>query len=108
MSELIRIAPSSSLFGFGALSKLPDELSARDFRRILIITDPQISTNGILDQALKLLKGPFEIERFDEAPAEPHSSDVNGQKEKFGSDFDALLAIGGGSSMDFAKALTIL
>jgi alcohol dehydrogenase class IV len=108
MSELIRIAPSPSLLGFGALSKLPDELSARDFRRILIITDPQISANGILDQVLTLLKGPFEIERFEGVPAEPHSTDVDGQKEKFGSDFDALLAIGGGSSMDFAKALTIL
>jgi alcohol dehydrogenase class IV len=54
------------------------------------------------------LKGPFEIERFEEVPAEPHCTDVDGQKEKFGSDFDALLAIGGGSSMDFAKALTIL
>ena len=108
MSELVRIAPSPSLFGFGALSKLPDELSARDFRRILIITDPQISANGILDQVLMLLKGSFEIERFEEVPAEPHSTDVDGQKEKFRSDFDALLAIGGGSSMDFAKALTIL
>lgn len=108
MSELIRIAPSPSLFGFGTLSKLPGELSARNLRRILIITDPQISANGILDQVLTLLKGPFEIKRFEEVPAEPHSMDVDGQKEKFGSDFDALLAVGGGSSMDFAKALSIL
>ena len=108
MSELIRIALSPSLFGFGALSKLPDELRARDFRRILIITDPQISANGILDQVLTLLKGSFEIERFEETPAEPHSTDVDRQKEKFQSDFDTLLAIGGGSCMDFAKALAIL
>ncbi|HSB05571.1 MAG TPA: iron-containing alcohol dehydrogenase [Thermodesulfobacteriota bacterium] len=108
MSELIRIAPSPSLFGFGTLSKLPGELSARNLRRILIITDPQISANGILDQVLTLLKGPFEIKRFEEVPAEPHSTDVDGQKEKFGSDFDALLAVGGGSSMDFAKALSLL
>jgi len=108
MSELIRIALSPSLFGFGALSKLPDELRARDFRRILIITDPQISANGILDQVLTLLKGSFEIERFEETPAEPHSTDVDRQKEKFHSEFDTLLAIGGGSCMDFAKALAIL
>ena len=84
MSELIRIALSPSLFGFGALSKLPNELRARDFRRILIITDPQISANGILDQVLTLLKGSFEIERFEETPAEPHSTDVDRQKENFG------------------------
>ena len=108
MSEVIRIAFSPSLFGFGALSKLPDELRARNFRRILIITDPQISADGILDRVLTLLKGSFEIERFEEVPAEPHSTDVDRQKERFQSDFDALLAIGGGSCMDFAKALSIL
>jgi alcohol dehydrogenase class IV len=108
MSEVIRIAISPSLFGFGALSKLPDELRARNFRRILIITDPQISADGILDRVLTLLKGSFEIERFEKVPAEPHSTDVDRQKERFQSDFDALLAIGGGSCMDFAKALSIL
>ena len=108
MSELIRMAPSPSLLGFGALSKLPDELSARGFRRLLIITDPQISASGILDQILMLLKSPVEIERFEEVPAEPQSTDIDRQKENFGSDFDALLAVGGGSCMDFAKALAIL
>jgi alcohol dehydrogenase class IV len=108
MSDLIRIAPSPSLLGFGALSKLPGELSARKFRRILIVTDPQISANGILEQVLTLLKHPFEIEQFEQVPSEPHSVDVDRQKERVGSDFDALLAIGGGSSMDFAKALAIL
>ncbi len=108
MSQLIRIAPSPSVLGFGALSRLPDELAARGLKRILVITDPQISTNGILDQVLVLLKTPFKIERFEDVPAEPHSTDIDRQKENFGSDFDALLAVGGGSSMDFAKALAIL
>lgn len=108
MSEIITFSPSASLFGFGALKKLPDELESRGFKRVLIITDPQIARVGILQKVLDLLKGSFDVEVFDGAPTEPHSSDVDKQKQRFGSDFDALLGLGGGSSMDFAKALTII
>ncbi|MBP1714186.1 MAG: hypothetical protein H6Q42_2389 [Deltaproteobacteria bacterium] len=108
MGRLIQIAPSPSIFGFGALASLPRELSLRKFKKILVITDPQIAAGGILDQVLNPIRGHFELEQFQEAPAEPQSKDIDAQKERFGGDFDALLAVGGGSAMDFAKALTIL
>ncbi len=108
MGRLIQIAPSPSIFGFGALGSLARELRLRKFKKILVVTDPQIAAGGILDQVLKLLREDFELEQFQEAPAEPHSKDIDAQKERFGKEFDALLAVGGGSAMDFAKALTIL
>ena len=108
MARLIRIAPSPSIFGFGALASLSEELRLRKFKKILVITDPQIAAGGILEQVLNPLKANFELEQFQEAPTEPHSKDIDAQKERFGTDFDALLAVGGGSAMDFAKALAIL
>jgi alcohol dehydrogenase class IV len=108
MSEIITFSPSPSLLGFGALAKLPEQLGSRGFRRILIITDPQIAASGILQRVLDLLEGSFDIELFDGAPTEPHSKDVDSQKESFGADFHALLALGGGSAMDFAKALSLV
>jgi alcohol dehydrogenase len=96
------------LLGFGALNRLPEQLEARGFRRILVITDPQIAASGILQRVLDLLKGPFDVELFDAAPTEPRSTDIDEQRERFGTDFDALLGLGGGSAMDFAKALTII
>jgi alcohol dehydrogenase class IV len=108
VSEIITFSPSPSLFGFGALVKLPGVLKSRSFKRILIITDPQVGASGILQRILDLLKGLFDVELFDGAPSEPHSIDVDKQKERFGADFDALLGVGGGSAMDFAKALSIL
>ena len=108
MARLIRIAPSPSIFGFGALASLPEELRLRKLKKILVITDPQIAAGGILEQVLNPLKADFELEQFQEAPTEPHSKDIDAQKERFGEDFDALLAVGGGSAMDFAKALAIL
>jgi alcohol dehydrogenase class IV len=108
MSEIITFSPSLSLFGFEALEKLPEVLKSRSFRRIFIITDPQVGASGILQRILDLLKGSFDVERFDGAPSEPHSTDVDKQRDRFGSDFDVLLGVGGGSAMDFAKALSII
>lgn len=108
MSEVIKFSPSPCLFGFGALAKLPSVLESIGFRRILIITDPQIASGNILQSVLDLLKGSVDVEVFDGAPTEPHSHDVDRQKERFGSEFDALLGLGGGSAMDFAKAISIV
>jgi alcohol dehydrogenase class IV len=108
MSEMITFSPSPSLFGFGALTKLTGSLVSKGYKRLLIITDHQIAESGILDRALELLKGSIRVEVFDGAPAEPSSSDVDQAMKHFGSEFDALLGLGGGSSMDFAKAISII
>jgi alcohol dehydrogenase class IV len=108
MSEIVIFAPSPSIFGFGALKKLPASLEARRFRRLLIITDPQIAESGILEQVLDMLKDRMEWDLFDGAPTEPKSVDIDAQKEQFGSEYDAVLGIGGGSPMDFAKAMSIV
>ena len=108
MSAIITFSPSPCLFGFGALAKLPPVLDSRGFRRILIITDPQIASGDILRSVLDLLKGSVDVEVFDGAPTEPHSHDVDRQSVHFGSEFDALLGLGGGSAMDFAKAISIV
>ena len=108
MSDIITFTPSPSLFGFGALKKLPEILSSKGFKKILLVTDSQIAASDILQRVFDLLKGSFDIELFDKTPSEPHSTDVDQQKESFTDIFDALLALGGGSSMDFAKALSIV
>ncbi len=108
MSKIITISPSPSLFGFGALEKLPENLGSRGFKRVLIFTDSQIAESGILRRVLDLLKGSIELEIFDGVPAEPRSSDMDKKKEDFGTNFDVLIGLGGGSSMDFAKAMSIL
>ena len=108
MSDIIRFSPSASLFGFGALVELPGLLKSRGFRRIFVITDPQVGASNILRRVLDLLKGPFDVELFNGAPSEPHSAEVDQQRGHFESGFDALLAVGGGSAMDFAKALSII
>lgn len=108
MSEIITFSPSPSLFGFGALNKLPETLETRNFKRLLIFTDPQIAESDILRRVLDLLKGKIQCEVFDEVPPEPQCSDMDRQKGSLGTDFDALLGLGGGSAMDFAKAMSVI
>ncbi len=108
MSEVICFSPTPSFFGFGALQKLPDVMVSRGFRRVLIFTDAQIARSGILERVLRLLRRSVEFELFDKVPAEPRSGDMEGKTGLWGRDFHALLALGGGSSMDFAKAMSIL
>jgi alcohol dehydrogenase class IV len=108
LSDIITFSPSPSIFGFGALVRLPELLRSRNFKHILIITDPQVGASNILPKILTLMKGSFDVELFDGAPSEPRSMDVDKQKGRFGSDFDALLGVGGGSAMDFAKGLSII
>ena len=85
------------------MRKLPEPLKSRGIKRLLLITDPQIAESGILEQVLDLLKSRVEWDLFDGAPAEPRKEDIDEQKERFGSDYDALMGLGGGSPMDFAK-----
>ena len=108
MSETITFSPAPSFLGFGALNKLPDILGSRGVKQLLIITDSHIADCGILERVLDLLKGTVTCELFTDVPAEFSTSDIDAQKEHFGSNFDALLGLGGGSSMDFAKAMALI
>lgn len=108
MSETITFSPAPSVLGFGALNKLPEILDSRGVKQLLIITDSQIADSGILERVLEMLKGNIACELFTGVPAEFSTDDIDTQKENFGSDFDALLGLGGGSSMDFAKAMAIV
>jgi alcohol dehydrogenase class IV len=108
MAEIITFSPAPSVLGFGALNKLPEILGSRGVKHLLIITDSHIADSGILERVLDMLKDSIACKLFTGVPAEFSSSDIDAQKEHFGSDFDALLGLGGGSSMDFAKAMAII
>jgi len=108
MAEIITFSPAPSIFGNGALEKLPVQLQMKGWKRLLIVTDPQMASSAIFQRVRNLLRSPFAVEIFDQTPTEPHSSDVDQKKDALRKDFDCLLALGGGSPMDFAKALAIV
>lgn len=104
------ILNETSYFGRGAREKLVDEIKSRNFRKALIVTDKSLISAGVPQLVLEVLdKNDIEYEIYDEVKPNPTVTNVkdglNICKNSF-SDF--LIAIGGGSVIDTAKAIGII
>ena len=103
-------APRLMAIGGGALLELPGLLARLGLLRPLIVSDPYIAQSGILDRATALLDGagiPWSV--FSDTVPDPTTDVVeNGVLLLRAGDFDALIALGGGSPIDTAKAMSVL
>lgn len=100
----------TSYHGSGAINAIPEEIEARGFKKILIVSDPDLIKFGVTDKVTDLLYGagvPFAV--FSEIKPNPTIENVQaGVKAYKECGADAIVAIGGGSSMDTAKAVGII
>ena len=96
--------------GGGALEELPELLSRIGVRHPLVVTDPYLSSSGLLDRLTALLDQaglPWQV--FAETVPDPTSTVVEtGAAILRAGSFDGLVALGGGSPIDTAKAMAIL
>lgn len=95
-------------FDFGALALLPDELELLGVHRPLIVTDPGVVTAGLLDRVMSVL--PFGLPRqvYDRTPANPTEAAAREAVSAYRQgNCDGVIAIGGGSAMDLAKAVAV-
>ena len=98
--------PPKIIFGRDSLKELPDNLPVKS--RILLVTGKSLRQSGRLEEVKKLLSS-FAVIHFCGIPPEPPLSAVDelttlGRKEKA----TAVVAIGGGSVIDAAKAAAML
>lgn len=104
------ILNEASFFGPGAREVLPQEITRLGFRKAFVATDKDLIKFGVADKVLKVLEGagiPYEV--FSEIKPNPTVSNVKAGVEAFAaSGADFIIAIGGGSSMDTAKAIGII
>ncbi len=102
--------PTKVVYGCSALRELPEEVRAAGGSRILVITDPGIVGAGIAGKVTDLLdREGFAYVVFDGVEANP--KDVNAEaaaKAARELDADCLIAVGGGSPIDCAKAVGVL
>ena len=100
----------TSYHGSGAIKAIPEEIEARAFKKILIVSDPDLIKFGVTDKVTDLLYSagiPFAV--FSEIKPNPTIENVQaGVKAYKECGADAIVAIGGGSSMDTAKAVGII
>ena len=96
-------------FDFGAVRLLPDECARIGIRRPLVVTDRGVVAAGVAEQALAPIAGKLQHALFDETPGNPTEAAVLKALAQYRSHgADGLIAVGGGSSMDLAKAVAIL
>lgn len=104
------ILNEASFFGPGAREVLPQEITRLGFKKAFVATDKDLIKFGVADKVLKVLEGagiPYEV--FSEIKPNPTVSNVKAGVEAFAaSGADFIIAIGGGSSMDTAKAIGII
>ncbi|HEX6978244.1 MAG TPA: iron-containing alcohol dehydrogenase [Alphaproteobacteria bacterium] len=95
-------------FDFGAISLLPEELGLLGVRRPLIVTDKGVVRAGLADRVREAMRMPAAA-IYDETPANPTEAAAEAALVLYReSGADGIVAVGGGSSMDLAKALALL
>ena len=99
-----------SYFGPGARKQLPAEMERMGARKALVVTDKDLLKFGVADKVLDVLREagiPFDV--FSDLKPNPTVTNVKAGVQAFAaSGADILVAIGGGSSMDVAKAIGII
>jgi alcohol dehydrogenase class IV len=92
---------------FGAISLLKAECERVGITRPLIVTDAGVKAVGILDKALAALPG-MTVSVFDQTPSNPTEAAVRAAAAVYQqNNCDGLIALGGGSSIDCAKGVSI-
>lgn len=94
-------------FGEGEISRLPEFLSALGIKRPLVATDKGLVSTGLVQKIAGLLPEAPVI--FDGTPANPtEEATLEAHALYRSSDCDGIIGLGGGSSLDLAKAVRLL
>ncbi len=99
-----------SYHGSGAIKEIPGEVQRRGFRKVFVCSDPDLVGFGVVAKVTDELDAagiPWVL--FDKIKPNPTIQNVKDGVASFKeSGADAIIAIGGGSSMDTAKGIGII
>ena len=100
----------TSYHGAGAIQEIAPEVKGRGFKKCFVCSDPDLIKFGVTKKVTDVLDGasvPYEI--YSEIKPNPTVENVKSGVAVFkASGADCIIAIGGGSSMDTAKAIGII
>lgn len=98
-------------FGVGARHEIGHDLTQLDARRALLVTDPGVAATGAPAEIAEVIRAAsIEVVVFDRARVEPTDASLE-EAIAFAraeGPFDAIVAVGGGTSIDTAKAVNLL
>ena len=100
----------TSYHGAGAINDIAPEVKGRRFKKCFVCSDPDLIKFGVTKKVTDVLDGasiPYEV--YSEIKPNPTVENVKSGVAAFkASGADCIIAIGGGSSMDTAKAIGII
>ena len=99
-----------SYFGAGSRAVLADEIKKRGLKKVFVVTDKDLVRFGVVAKVTDMLDmEKIEYNIFSDIKQNPTVVQVKeGVKAFIQSGFDVIVAIGGGSSIDTAKAIGII
>lgn len=104
------ILNETSYHGHGAIDNITDVVISRGFKKALVCSDPELINLGVTKKILAILDDKnLEYNIYSDIKPNPTIKNVQNGVEAFkASGADYLIAIGGGSSIDTAKAIGII
>ena len=100
----------TSYHGKGAIAAIADEIKARGFKKAFVCSDPDLIKFGVTKKVTDILdNAEIAYEIYSNIKPNPTIENVQTGVEAFkNAGTDCIVAIGGGSSMDTAKAIGII
>jgi len=96
-------------FDVGAIKHLVEDMRAVGITRPLLVTDKGLAKTGMAARILDLLPAKDKTPVFDDTPSNPTETAADAALALYREhDCDGLIALGGGSPMDLAKAVGLL
>ena len=100
----------TSYFGKGAREELPEEIRKRGFKKVLVVTDNTLVKCGVATKVTEVLdRAGISYEVYSEIKPNPTIKNVlDGVEACKTAGADVIVAVGGGSSIDTAKGISIV
>ena len=102
-------SPTKIIFGNGSVNDLPQEIQSLG-KRALVVTDNFIAKTETIKEIMKMMEaGGIEVGLYDGVLPEPPLESVDkGVEVAVDGKYDVIVGVGGGSSMDVAKGISIV
>ncbi|MCL6632567.1 MAG: iron-containing alcohol dehydrogenase [Alicyclobacillus herbarius] len=102
--------PTAIEFGFGAINTLSDHVRSLEGSRVLLVADPGVVQAGVAEKVLNILtKNHLSVELFSDIQSDPDLESIDaGVQVALAQGCDLVVGVGGGSSLDTAKAIGLM
>ena len=110
MKDFTFNVPQDIIFGKGSLKRLPELLEKSGSKKMLLISGPVLKKIGMVEKVEEIVKASgIEVEVFTDVEANPSVATVDKATEAYKkAGATSIVAFGGGSPMDVAKAVGVL